>query len=95
MIKPIHYHREYKSMRDNQISIYILTVTIVVILGDSAVGKTNIMTRYISNDYATTTPATIGVLLNTKVVNIDNNIIQIQIWDTVCNNMNLIYLLFY
>lgn len=54
----------------------------LVIVGDSGVGKTNLLSKYATNSFQDNSKATIGVELSTKVVHIDGNIIQNQIWDT-------------
>lgn len=53
----------------------------IVIIGDSGVGKTNIMKRYVENVYEDT-GSTIGVEFETKSVNIDGKDVKLQIWDT-------------
>lgn len=54
----------------------------VVIIGDSAVGKTNILLRYVNQEYKITHISTIGVDFKVKTINIDNVKIKMQIWDT-------------
>ena len=54
----------------------------LIIVGDSNVGKTNIMSKYIHNQFNYTSKATIGVEFGTKIVKIDNKKIKAQIWDT-------------
>jgi Ras-related protein Rab-11A len=54
----------------------------VVIIGDSGVGKSNIMTRYAQNEFSNDTPSTIGVEFMTKPLKIDGRDIKVQIWDT-------------
>ena len=54
----------------------------LIIVGDSNVGKTNIMSKYIHNKFNYTSKATIGVEFGTKIVTIDNKKIKAQIWDT-------------
>ena len=54
----------------------------VVIIGDSGVGKSNLMTRYTQNEFSTDTPSTIGVEFMTKSVKVDARDVKVQIWDT-------------
>ena len=54
----------------------------IVIIGDSGVGKTNILTRFTSNTFHAQSKPTIGVELGTKSIKFNNNIIKAQIWDT-------------
>lgn len=54
----------------------------VVIIGDSAVGKTNILLRYVNEEYKMTHITTIGVDFKIKTVTIDGVKIKMQIWDT-------------
>lgn len=41
----------------------------VVILGESGVGKTSIITRYIKNTYSIDAPPTIGASFASKIIN--------------------------
>ena len=54
----------------------------IILLGDSGVGKTNILTRYTKDDFSDSTKSTVGVELGTKIEEINNTKIKIQIWDT-------------
>ena len=54
----------------------------VVIIGDSAVGKTNILLRFVSDEYKMAHITTIGVDFKIKTVSIDGVKIKMQIWDT-------------
>ncbi|KAG5510323.1 hypothetical protein JKF63_07651 [Porcisia hertigi] len=54
----------------------------IVLTGDSGVGKSNLMTRYTTNEYSHETPSTIGVEFMTKSVKVENRDVKIQIWDT-------------
>jgi Ras-related protein Rab-11A len=54
----------------------------VVIVGDSGVGKTNILLRYLKNEFNEESKATVGVEFGTKKMKIDNSNIKVQIWDT-------------
>ncbi|MES1916659.1 MAG: Ras-related protein Rab-7 [Cercozoa sp. M6MM] len=54
----------------------------VLILGDSGVGKTSLMNRYVSNDFSKQYKATIGADFSAKEVMIDDKIVTMQVWDT-------------
>jgi hypothetical protein len=51
--------------------------------GDSGVGKTSFIQRFCSDTFKEIFAATIGVDLQVKMLNIDNRIIALQLWDTV------------
>ena len=55
----------------------------LVLLGDSGVGKTNLISRYISNSFDENTRATIGVEFFCKNFRINKKrTIKVEIWDT-------------
>ncbi|CCH58508.1 hypothetical protein TBLA_0A07180 [Henningerozyma blattae CBS 6284] len=55
----------------------------VIILGDSGVGKTSLMHRYVNDKYSQQYKATIGADFLTKEVAIDNDTTAtMQVWDT-------------
>ena len=54
----------------------------IVLIGDTSVGKTNILSKYLSNEFDPDSKATVGVEFGTKDFKIDNNIVKVQIWDT-------------
>jgi small GTP-binding protein len=58
----------------------------IVFIGDSNVGKTNIINKMMDHPSCTknneNVKSTIGVDFVTRVINIDNNLIKMQIWDT-------------
>jgi len=54
----------------------------VIILGDSGVGKTSLMTQYVNKRYSEQYKATIGADFLTKEVMIDDKLVTLQIWDT-------------
>jgi small GTP-binding protein len=54
----------------------------VIILGDSSVGKSSICTRFSENKYNNNYDMTIGVEFSSKIINIENKKIKLQIWDT-------------
>jgi len=54
----------------------------IVIIGDSAVGKSNIFTRFIKDEFNMDSKATIGVEFSAKNVTIQDKVIKAQVWDT-------------
>ncbi|KAF8093967.1 hypothetical protein N665_0373s0024 [Sinapis alba] len=54
----------------------------IVIIGDSAVGKSNLLTRYARNEFNPNSKATIGVEFQTQSIIIDGKEVKAQIWDT-------------
>lgn len=54
----------------------------VVIIGDSAVGKSNLLSRYARNEFNAHSKATIGVEFQTQSMEIDGKEVKAQIWDT-------------
>ncbi len=54
----------------------------IAVIGDSSVGKTNILLRYTSDKYSTSHTATIGIDFKVKSMDIDGYKLKVQIWDT-------------
>ena len=67
-------------MSDNEESYDILLK--LVMIGDSGVGKTNILSRYINNEFSSITKATVGVEFFSTIIKKNNKLIKLQIWDT-------------
>ena len=53
-----------------------------VIVGDAAVGKSNLLLRYTHGEFKEEYQLTIGVEFGSNNIIVDNNIFRIQIWDT-------------
>ena len=53
-----------------------------IIIGDSAVGKSNLLLQYAHNKFNDDYQATIGVEFGAKNITVNNKIYRIQIWDT-------------
>ena len=62
--------------------IYKKTKNIKLIVGDSGVGKTNIMSKYLKNEFHEDSKATVGVEFGSKQFNIQGHQVKAQIWDT-------------
>jgi len=73
MAKPKHYDYLFK----------------IVMVGDSGVGKSNLLGRFTQNEFSLDTKTTIGVEFATKTVMIGDKQVRVQVWDTVGNKMEL------
>ncbi|KAK1388802.1 ras-related protein YPT3 [Heracleum sosnowskyi] len=54
----------------------------LVLIGDSGVGKSNLLSRFTRNEFNLESKSTIGVEFATKSLNVDGKVIKAQIWDT-------------
>ena len=54
----------------------------VVLVGDSDVGKSNLLSRFARNEFSPQSRRTIGVEFAMKKVQIDGKTIQLKLWDT-------------
>ena len=54
----------------------------LILIGDSYVGKSNILLKYLKNQFNENSKTTVGVEFGTKNIIINNKRIKIQIWDT-------------
>ena len=54
----------------------------IILIGDSGVGKTNIMSKFLKNQFMEESKATIGVEFGSKLFNHEGHKIKAQIWDT-------------
>ncbi len=63
---------------DDQIEDYLFKV---VLIGDSAVGKYNLLSRYARNEFNSNSKATIGVEFQTPSIEIQGKEVKAQIWD--------------
>jgi Ras-related protein Rab-11A len=55
----------------------------IVLVGDSGVGKTNLLTRFAKNEFSLESKTTIGVEFATKTITTESgHVIKAQIWDT-------------
>ena len=60
----------------------VLARSAVVIIGDSGVGKSNLLSRFTRNEFHLDSKSTIGVEFATRSIQHDGKIIKAQIWDT-------------
>ncbi|OMJ70009.1 hypothetical protein SteCoe_32118 [Stentor coeruleus] len=54
----------------------------IVLIGESGVGKSNMLSRFTKNEFNLESKATIGVEFATKCITSNNKTIKAQIWDT-------------
>ncbi|KAK8676904.1 hypothetical protein V6N13_074825 [Hibiscus sabdariffa] len=54
----------------------------VVLIGDSGVGKSNLLSRFTKNEFSLESKSTIGVEFATRSIRVEDKIIKAQIWDT-------------
>eukprot|EP00850_Spirogloea_muscicola_P000681 SM000002S05761 [mRNA] locus=s2:1989826:1991754:- [translate_table: standard] len=54
----------------------------IVLIGDSAVGKSQLLSRFARNEFAFDSKATIGVEFQTRTMTVENKVVKAQIWDT-------------
>jgi len=54
----------------------------LMIIGDSTVGKSSLINRFVDGNFLTSLTSTIGVDFKVKLVDIDNLRVRLQIWDT-------------
>ncbi|KAK1417680.1 hypothetical protein QVD17_26814 [Tagetes erecta] len=54
----------------------------VVLIGDSGVGKSNLLSRFTRNEFCLESKSTIGVEFATRTLQVEGRTIKAQIWDT-------------
>ncbi|NXW17928.1 RB11B protein, partial [Circaetus pectoralis] len=60
----------------------IMFFLLVVLIGDSGVGKSNLLSRFTRNEFNLESKSTIGVEFATRSIQVDGKTIKAQIWDT-------------
>ena len=53
-----------------------------ILIGNSGVGKSCLLFQFIEDKFKTGLEPTIGIEFGTKVLNIDNKVVRLQIWDS-------------
>ena len=51
-------------------------------VGDSGVGKSNLVRQFTQSEYNPTSKPTIGVNISTRLIQVDSKTIKVKIWDT-------------
>ncbi|KAK9286837.1 hypothetical protein L1049_015242 [Liquidambar formosana] len=54
----------------------------VVLIGDSGVGKSNLLSRFTRNEFCLESKSTIGVEFATRTFQVEGRTVKAQIWDT-------------
>ncbi|CAA0842439.1 Ras-related protein RABA5b [Striga hermonthica] len=54
----------------------------IVVIGDSAVGKSNLLSRFARDEFDHHSKATIGVEFQTQLMEVDGKEVKAQVWDT-------------
>ncbi|CAN1236246.1 Ras-related protein RABA2a [Linum grandiflorum] len=54
----------------------------VVLIGDSGVGKSNLLSRFTRNEFCLESKSTIGVEFATRTLHVEGRVVKAQIWDT-------------
>ncbi|KAE8690771.1 Ras-related protein RABA2a [Hibiscus syriacus] len=54
----------------------------VVLIGDSGVGKSNLLSRFTRNEFCLESKSTIGVEFATRTLQVEERTVKAQIWDT-------------
>lgn len=67
--------------RPSKFNPYLSTPS-VVLIGESGVGKTNLLSRFTRNEFSHDSRTTIGVEFSTRTVMLGTAAIKAQIWDT-------------
>uniref|UniRef100_A0A3Q4H4S4 small monomeric GTPase n=1 Tax=Neolamprologus brichardi TaxID=32507 RepID=A0A3Q4H4S4_NEOBR len=57
-------------------------ITFLVLIGDSGVGKSNLLSRFTRNEFNLESKSTIGVEFATRSIQVDGKTVKAQIWDT-------------
>ncbi|KAI3375079.1 hypothetical protein L3Q82_021596 [Scortum barcoo] len=65
-----------------QVVLWMLFRDTVVLIGDSGVGKSNLLSRFTRNEFNLESKSTIGVEFATRSIQVDGKTIKAQIWDT-------------
>ena len=66
----------------------------VVLIGDSGVGKSNLLSRFTRNEFSLESKSTIGVEFATRSIQVDDKVVKAQIWDTAGQERYYFYLNF-
>lgn len=54
----------------------------VIVIGDTATGKTSLLNRWLTDRYDPSNPPTVGTEFSTKTYRCNNKVVKIQLWDT-------------
>jgi len=54
----------------------------MIVIGDSAVGKSCLMQRVTTNEFIEDHEVTVGVEFGTLIIRLEDQVFKLQIWDT-------------
>ena len=54
----------------------------ILLIGDSGVGKSNLLSRFTKDEFSKDSKSTIGVEFATRSIQVDGKTIKAQVWDT-------------
>ena len=73
---------ETSALDSTNVEVAFQTILTVVLIGDSGVGKSNLLSRFTRNEFNLESKSTIGVEFATRSIQVDGKTIKAQIWDT-------------
>ncbi|KAF0022246.1 hypothetical protein F2P81_025508 [Scophthalmus maximus] len=77
---------EYDYLFKGEVKPFVVTCFLlrrpVVLIGDSGVGKSNLLSRFTRNEFNLESKSTIGVEFATRSIQVDGKTVKAQIWDT-------------
>ncbi|KAH7533160.1 hypothetical protein FEM48_Zijuj04G0100900 [Ziziphus jujuba var. spinosa] len=62
----------------------------VVLIGDSGVGKSNLLSRFTRNEFSLESKSTISVEFATRSIHVDDKVVKAQIWDTAGQESHIV-----
>lgn len=54
----------------------------MVFVGDSAVGKSSLLIRFVDDKFDDNMLSTIGVDFHFRTINVNGSVVKLQVWDT-------------
>lgn len=69
-------------MKHLHINVCLVQYIIAILIGESGVGKTNIVSQYVRHTFSLNSTATIGVEFANKAIEVNGKKINLQLWDT-------------
>lgn len=65
--------------------VNVLTTLKILIIGDCGVGKSSLLLRFSEDKFDINQEVTMGLDFKHKIINIDDNVVRLAIWDTAGN----------
>ena len=78
----IEQQQTMKQQNDEKLSQFQTKPMKIIMIGESSVGKTSVMNKFVDNEFSDVVKATIGIGVSRKNLQVKNKTIQMQIWDT-------------